>query len=164
MQEQLHEQERFASIDAGILNQIEAPNSKDTKEHQIKLYLKDKTVLPKGYQWEEKGREFSHEGMFYDIVALTKTEAGWELVAAADKEEADIVAKQTKAHHLDKEIAGNKKTHKSKLSFNFSIYESVSEQPSCQLCLSLNLQAFAFYIDPLSQQVLGRISPPPEAV
>lgn len=155
VQEQFHEQERFASINAGELNE---------KEHQIKLILKDKAILPKGYHWEEKGREFSHQGMFYDIVSLTKTEAGWELVAAADKEEAEIVTKQSKAHHLDKEIAGNKKSTKSKLNFNFSIYESVYEQPSCQLCLSLNLQASAFYIDPLSQQALGQISPPPEAV
>lgn len=155
MQEQLHEQERFASIDAGEFTK---------KEHQIKLILKDKAILPNGYHWEEKGREFSHEGMFYDIIALTKIEAGWELVAAADKEEADIVAKQSKVHHVEKEIAGNKKTTKSKLNFNFSIYDSVFEQPLCQLCLNLKLKASAYYIDPLSQQALGQISPPPEAV
>lgn len=155
MQEQLHEQERFASIDAGELKE---------KKHQIKLILKDKAILPNGYHWEEKGREFSHEGMFYDIIALTKTEAGWELVAAADKEEAEIVAKQSKAHHVEKEIAGNKKTSKSKLSFNFSIYDNILVQQSSPALLNLKLKASAYYIDPLSQQALGQISPPPEAV
>ncbi len=151
----MHEQERFASIDAGELNE---------KEHQIKLILQDKATLPIGYQWEERGREFSHDGMFYDIVSLIKTETGWELVAAADKEEAEIVAKQTKALHLDKEIAGNKKTSKSKLNFIFSLYESIVEQQSYQVLLSLKLQSSDYYKDHLSQQALDQISPPPEAV
>lgn len=155
VQEQLHEQEKFASIDAGEL---------EGNEHQIKLILQDKAILPEGYQWEEKGREFSHEGMFYDIVSLTKTEAGWELVAAADKEEAEIVAKQFKADHLDKEIAGNKKTTKLKLSFNFSIYDKILEEQSSPVLLNLKLKASAYYSDRLSQQIIDRISPPPETV
>lgn len=151
----MHEQERFASIDAGELND---------KEHQIKLILQDKAILPEGYQWEEQGREFSHEGMFYDIVSLIKTQAGWELVAAADKEEAEIVAKQSKSAHLDKEIAGNKKNSKSKLNVNFSIFDSNAEQYVFQVCLNFKLQALAYYNDRLSQIALDQISPPPKAV
>lgn len=155
VQEQWHEQERFANIEAG--ESLE-------KEHQIKLILQDKTILPKGYHWEEKGREFSHEGMFYDIVSLTKTEAGWEMVAAADKEEAEIVTKQSKAYHLDKEMSTNKKSSKQKLHFSFSVYDSFVEHSSYQVHLNLNSQASVYYIDRLSQQVSGQISPPPEAV
>jgi hypothetical protein len=151
----MHEQERFASIDAGELNE---------KEHQIKLILQDKATLPIGYHWEEKGREFSHEGMFYDIVSLTKTEAGWELVAAADKEEADIVAKQSKANHLDKALASNKKSSKQQLNFNFSLYDVLVEMHSNQICALLNQQDFRHYQDRLTLQVLGQNTPPPEAV
>ena len=43
LQEQLHEQERFASIDAG--ESIEQAD-------QITLTLKDKSILPEGFQWE----------------------------------------------------------------------------------------------------------------
>ncbi len=86
LQEQLLEQERFASIDAGKfdLNNNRSRESKEQiKEHddhtdihsidQITLVVKDKSVLPEGYQWEEKGREFSYKGMFYDIVSIEQT-------------------------------------------------------------------------------------------
>ena len=51
LQEKVHEQERFANIEAGA--SIEQAND-------IELVLQDKSVLPEGYHWEEKGREFSH--------------------------------------------------------------------------------------------------------
>ena len=83
----MHEQERFANIDAGA--SIE-------QAHQIELILQDKSVLPEGYHWEEKGREFSYKGMFYDIVSIKKTSKGWVIKAASDEEEAAIVANQHK--------------------------------------------------------------------
>lgn len=155
LQEQWHEQERFASIAAGETTE---------EDHQITLQLKDKTVLPEGYQWEEKGREFSHAGMFYDIVSLTKTETGWELVAASDKEETEIVAKQTKVQHVDKEMAGNKKSTKLKLNFNFSVFNTFDEFQLQQAFLQLNQLAYSNYQDRLTETLLGHISPPPKAV
>ncbi|MBP7939669.1 MAG: hypothetical protein KAZ20_00895 [Sediminibacterium sp.] len=155
VQEQWHEQERFASIAAGEI--IE-------EEHQITLQLKDKTILPDGYQWEEKGREFSHAGMFYDIVSLTKTETGWELIAASDKEEAEIVAKQTKAQHIDKELATNKKSSKQKFNFNISIFDQICASQCRQAFLQLNQIAYSNVQVRLTETSLGQISPPPEAV
>ena len=64
----MHEQERFANIDAGKFEENDDNDNKD----QITLIVKDKSILPEGYQWEEKGREFSYKGMFYDIVSIKK--------------------------------------------------------------------------------------------
>jgi hypothetical protein len=69
------------------------------------LTLKDKSILPEGYHWEEKGREFSYKGMFYDIVSIKQTKEGWVIKAASDEEEAEIVANQHKAHQLGKVAA-----------------------------------------------------------
>jgi hypothetical protein len=104
LQEKLHEQERFASIDAGkfVLNNTETFESKEHSNEyeseddinsgdQITLTVIDKSVLPEGYQWEEKGREFSYNGMFYDIVSIEQTKEGWVIKAASDEEEAAIV-------------------------------------------------------------------------
>ena len=91
IEEKLHEKEIFALIDAGELeNGIANPSS-----HQIKLKLKNKSTLPEGYIWEEKGREFSHDGIFYDIISLEKSSEGWVLVAASDEEESEMIAKQS---------------------------------------------------------------------
>ena len=155
MQEQWHEQERFASITAG--ETIE-------EDHQIKLQLKDKTILPEGYQWEEEGREFSHQGMFYDIISLTKTESGWELIAASDKEEAEIVAKQHKTRHSDKEIAGQHHSKKQKTNFKFFLYDQYFETICLKELAALNQPAYSNYKANLTQLFLGQISPPPKAV
>lgn len=155
VQEQWHEQDRFASIAAGEM---------DNKSHQITLHLKDKTILPYGYQWEEEGREFRHAGMFYDIISLTKIEAGWELVAASDEEEAEIAAKQSKAQQEDKTHAANKKSNKQKLNFSFSIFDSLAETQFKVSFLQLNQLAYSNYQDQLIEPSLGLISPPPEAV
>lgn len=155
MQEQWHEQERFASIAAG--ETIE-------EAHQITLHLKDKTVLPEGYHWEEEGREFSHNGMFYDIVALTKTATGWELIAASDKEEAEIVANQHKTQHADKELRGQHASKKLKTSFHFSLYDQWTDTAAFIVSINSVQQANIFYQDRLTQLFLGQISPPPKAV
>lgn len=151
----MHEQERFASIDAGEF---------DKKEHQITLILKDKTILPVGYNWEEMGREFSHEGMFYDIVSLIKTEAGWELVAAADKEEAEIVAKQSNTLHGDKEIGADQKSNKQKTSLKFSLYDQFVECQYRMLFLQSKQLIYMTYEDRLTNHFLGQIHLPPKAV
>lgn len=167
VQEQWHEQERFASIDVGdltIQKEDKIINSDFSNDHQIKLILKDKSLLPEGYHWEEEGREFSYDGMFYDIVSLTKTASGWELIAASDKEEAEIVAKQSKAQKVDKEFAGNKKANKQKLSVIFSLYEGYEETMINQEATQFRQQLYANYQDRLTNAYLGQIFPPPKAV
>ena len=167
MQEQWHEQERFASIDVGdltIQKEDKIINSDLSNDHQIKLILKDKSLLPEGYHWEEEGREFSYDGMFYDIVSLTKTASGWELIAASDKEEAEIVAKQSKAHHLEKELTTSKKSCKQKLSVIFSLYEGYEETKTNQIVTQFKEQLYFNYQDRLTNAYLGQIFPPPKAV
>lgn len=105
-------------------NEVESnyPNAKN----QIKLLVQDKSILPDGYQWEEKGREFSFKGMFYDIVSIKKTNQGWVIVAASDEEEAAIVANQHKVHAFNKDLNTNTKSGASKIKLNlgFVVYDS----------------------------------------
>ena len=162
VQEQWHEQERFANIDAGEL--FAKGYSENETYHQVILQLKDKYILPEGYQWEEKGREFSYEGMFYDIVSLTKTDTGWELIAASDEEEAEIVAKQHKSQHANKEIAGQHHSKKQKTNFNFSLYDQCFETSYLKEITFLNKHKYSTYKDDLTKLYLGQVSPPPKAV
>jgi hypothetical protein len=155
LQEKVHEQERFAIIDAGA--SIEQAN-------HIELVLQDKSVLPEGYHWEEKGREFSHKGMFYDIVSIKKTSKGWVIKAASDEEEAAIVANQHKLNHLDKEAQSKSTSSKIKLNLSLALYE----------CPSFNKQSLFNYIllkkkypslnTPILSSYSGLITHPPEAV
>ncbi len=74
VQEQWHESKVFAKIEAGAFESF---------ENQIKFTVQDKAVLPEGYEWEEEGREFTHKGMFYDIISIKKIETGWLITAAS---------------------------------------------------------------------------------
>ena len=162
VQEQWHEQERFANIDAGEL--FAKGYSENETYQQVILQLKDKYILPEGYQWEEKGREFSYEGMFYDIVSLTKTDTGWELIAASDEEEAEIVAMQHKSQHANKEIAGQHHSKKQKTNFNFSLYDQCFEASYLNEVRLMNQLIYSSYKDDLTQLYLGQVSPPPKEV
>ena len=160
-------------IDAGQLNKLNA-ESNDSKvqksKDQIKLVLKDKTILPNGYHWEEKGREFSYNGMFYDIVSITKTPAGWEIIAASDEEEAAIVANQNKTHHLSKELdassTSNSKSKDSKIKLNptYSVYESIQLSKHQVIDASLVINTYPFYATPILSIYSGEIAHPPETV
>jgi hypothetical protein len=177
LQEKLHEQERFASIDAGKfeLNNKESFESKEhSKEHesdddehsgdQITLVLKDKSILPEGYQWEEKGREFSYKGMFYDIVSIEKTKEGWVIKAASDEEEAEIVANQNKVHHLNKEAESKSTSSKIKLNLSIAVYECSSFNPQSLFNYTLLKKKYPSLTTPILSSYSGAISHPPEAV
>jgi hypothetical protein len=177
LQEKVHEQERFSSIDTGKfeLNNKESFESKEhSKEHesdddinsddQITLTVKDKSILPEGYEWEEKGREFSYKGMFYDIVSIEQTKEGWVIKAASDEEEAAIIANQNKVQHLDEEAQSKSSSSKIKLNLSLAVYE----------CPSFNTQSLINYIllkmkypsltTPILSSYSGVISHPPETV
>jgi hypothetical protein len=155
LQEQLHEQERFASIDAG--ESIEQAD-------QITLTLKDKSILPDGYQWEEKGREFSYKGMFYDIVSIKQTKEGWVIKAASDEEEAEIVANQHKLNHLDKEVQSKSSSSKIKLNLSLAVYECPSFNTQSLISYTLLKKKYPFLTTPILSSYLGDISHPPETV
>jgi predicted NACHT family NTPase len=177
LQEKLHEQERFASIDAGKfeLNNKETFESKEhSKEHddhsnnqsgdQITLVVKDKSILPEGYQWEEKGREFSHKGMFYDIVSIKKTKEGWVIKAASDEEEAAIVANQHKAQHLNTEAESKSTSSKIKLNLSLTVYECPSFNTQSLFNYTLLKKKYPTLTTPILSSYSGAISHPPETV
>jgi len=161
LQEQLHEQERFASISAG---QILEKEDDEHSDDQITLVVKDKSILPEGYQWEEKGREFSYKGMFYDIVSIEQTKEGWVIKAASDEEEAAIVANQHKLNHLDKEAKSKSSSSKIKLNLSFAVYECPSFNTQSLFNDTLLKIKYPFLTTPILSSYSGAISHPPETV
>jgi hypothetical protein len=195
LQEQLHEQERFASIDAGQFD-LNNTGSRESKEYskeyyndhnsdddtdihrinhsnnhsnnqsgdQITIFVKDKSVLPEGYQWEEEGREFSYEGMFYDIVSIEQTKEGWVIKAASDEEEAAIVANQHKAQHLNTEAESKSTSSKIKLNLSLAVYECPSFNTQSLFNYTLLKKKYPSLTTPILSSYSGAISHPPETV
>jgi hypothetical protein len=161
LQEQLHEQERFASIDAGEIFEKEKD---DHSGEQITILVKDKSILPQGYQWEEKGREFSHKGMFYDIVSIEQTKEGWVIKAASDEEEAAIVANQHKANQLNKEAESKSGPSKIKLNLSLAVYECPLFNSHRLLNYTLLKKKYPLLTTPILSRYSGEVSHPPETV
>jgi hypothetical protein len=168
LQEKLHEQERFASIDACEF--LEKEND-DTDNHSnnhdsdhITITVKDKSILPDGYQWEEKGREFSYKGMFYDIVSIKQTKEGWVIKAASDEEEAAIVANQHKAQYLNKEAQSKSSSSKIKLNLSLAVYECPSFYKQSLFNNILLKIKYPFLTTPILSSYSGLIPHPPETV
>jgi hypothetical protein len=155
LQEKLHEQERFASIDTG--ESIEQAD-------QITITVKDKSILPEGYHWEEKGREFSYKGMFYDIISIEQTKAGWVIKAASDEEEAEIVANQHKAHQLNKEAESKSSPSKIKLNLSVAVYECPLFNLQGLFNYTLLKKKYPLLTTPILSSYSGAISHPPETV
>jgi len=155
LQEKLHEQERFTSIDAG-----ESIKQAD----QITITVKDKSILPEGYHWEEKGREFSYKGMFYDIVSIKQTKEGWVIKAASDEEEAAIVANQHKAQHLNKEAGSKSSSSKIKLNISLAVYECPSFNSQGLFNYTLLHKKYPLLTTPILSSYSGEVSHPPETV
>lgn len=150
LEEKLHEQSVFATIEDGSFKKKELYD----QNHIIKLVLKEKNKLPEGHIWEEEGREFSYKGMFYDIVSLKKTAKGWELIAASDEEEAAIVANKNSSK-------------KGSSSFKLSRIQLVFLAPVIpkQGCtLTISIKKYAAYKCCLFNRSLVKFSPPPEAI
>jgi hypothetical protein len=158
LQEKLHEKERFTIIDAGQI--LEKENDSD----QITLIVKDRSILPEGYQWEEKGREFSYKGMFYDIVSIEKTKEGWIIKAASDEAEAAIVANQYKLNHLNKEAESKSSSSKIKLSLSLALYECPSFNKQSLINHTLLKKKYSSYATSILSSYSTDISHPPEAV
>ena len=163
LQEKLHEQERFASIDAGEILEKENESNNHSSD-QITITVKDKSILPEGYQWEEKGREFSYKGMFYDIVSIKQTNEGWVIKAASDEEEAEIVANQHKLNHLDKEVQSKSSSSKIKLNLSLAVYECPSFNTQSLISYTLLKKKYPFLTTPILSRYTGEVSHPPETV
>ena len=168
LQEKLHEQERFARIDAGEIHEkehdIADDHSNNHNSHQITITVKDKSILPEGYQWEEKGREFSYKGMFYDIVSIKQTNEGWVIKAASDEEEAAIVANQHKLNHLDKEAQSKSSSSKIKLNLSLAVYECPLFYKQSLFSYTLLKNKYPSLTTPILCSYSGEVSHPPETV
>jgi hypothetical protein len=165
LQEKLHEQERFASIDAGEILEKEHEIANDiNSSDQITITVKDKSILPEGYQWEEKGREFSYNGMFYDIVSIKQTKEGWVIKASSDEEEAAIVANQNKLNHLDKEAQSKSSSSKIKLNLTLAVYECPSFNTQGLFNYTLINKKYSFLTTPILSSYSGEVLHPPETV
>ena len=158
LQEKLHEQERFASIDAGEIFE------KEHESDQITITVKDKSILPEGYHWEEKGREFSYKGMFYDIISIEQTKEGWVIKAASDEEEAEIVANQHKLNHLGKEAESKSSSSKIKLNLSLTVYECPSFNTQGLFNNTLLKKKYPSLTTPILRSYSGVIPHPPENV
>ena len=158
----MHEQERFACIDAGKFEE----NDDNDNSDQITLIVKDKSILPEGYHWEEKGREFSYKGMFYDIVSIKKTNKGWVIKAATDEEEAAIVANQHKVNSFNKDPKSKTSSESSKIKLNLSIavyhYNQLFEYKHSAIIQ--NKKGYFISTTPILNRYKGEIKHPPEAV
>lgn len=163
LQEKLHEQEQFASIDAGKILEKEHETD-DDRDNQITLVVKDKSVLPEGYQWEEKGREYSYKGMFYDIVSIKQTKEGWVIKAVSDEEEAAIVANQHKLNHLDKEAQSKSSSSKIKLNLSLAVYECPTFNTQSLFNYTLLKKKYPTLTTPILCSYSGAIPHPPENV
>ena len=162
LQEKVHEQERFANIEAGKFEEDDDNDNMD----QITLLLKDKSVLPEGYQWEEKGREFSYKGMYYDIVSIEQTKEGWVIKAASDEEEAAIVANQHKVHSLNKDPKSKTSSESSKIKLNlsFAVYDCNQLFDFKHSAIIQDKKGYFIYTTPILNPYSGEITHPPEAV
>ena len=163
LQEKLHEQERFASINAGEILEKEHESDNHSGD-QITIVVKDKSILPDGYQWEEKGREFSYKGMFYDIVSIEQTKEGWVIKAASDEEEAAIVANQHKAQHLNKEAGSKSSSSKIKLNLSLAVFECPSFNSQSLFNHTLLKKKYPSLTTPILSSYSGVIPHPPETV
>ena len=158
----MHEQERFANIEAGKFEEDDDNDNMD----QITLLLKDKSVLPDGYHWEEKGREFSYKVMFYDIVSIEQTKEGWVIKAASDEEEAAIVANQHKVHSFNKDPKSKTSSESSKIKLNlsFAVYDCNQLFDFKHSAIIQDKKGYFIYTTPILNRYSGEITHPPEAV
>jgi hypothetical protein len=150
MQEQWHESVVFIQIEAGAF---------DSFENQIKLTVQDKDILPDGYTWEEEGREFTHKGMFYDIISIKKIDAGWLITAASDEAEAEWEANAQKLHT---EGQGKEQhNNKSKLSISKVVYDSPIKETAAFNIIDQKI-VYCSYPSDIRSVYLVPFSPPPE--
>jgi len=156
LQEHLHQTKVFSEIKAGTFKED------DICHTFITLELKEKSVLPKGYEWEEEGKEFIYKGMLFDIVAMEQTKEGWLIKAASDEEEALMVSNkrivQIQAHSDNKSSDRGFKLNISQIVFDNNLIDytfSLGQAKPPKHC---------FYLQAFKQVYLFTKSPPPQFI
>jgi hypothetical protein len=156
VQEHLHETKVFSQIKAGTFKED------DDCHTLVSLEVKDKNILPEGYEWEEEGREYTYKGMLYDIVTIEPTKEGWLIKAASDEEEVMIVSNKAKTQF---EGQGNHKT--SNHGFKINIAKIVFDQNIISYAITthqIKAPMIGVYLQNATDIYLGTKSPPPQFV
>lgn len=157
LQEHLHETKVFSQIKAGTFKED------DVCHTLVSLEVKDKNLLPEGYEWEEEGREFTFKGMLYDIVAIEPTKEGWVIKATSDEEEAVMVSNKTKFHKEGEVGTAKSTTH----GFKINIAKIVFDQNIISYAITthqIKAPMIGIYVQNVKEVYLGIKSPPPQFV
>jgi hypothetical protein len=75
----------------------------------IKLNVSSIEHLPIGYDWEDVGTEFIHQGMIYDVLKIIKSEKGFTITALADAPEILLDQKHVQLAQQQKESSSKSK-------------------------------------------------------
>lgn len=157
LQEHIHETKVFSQIKAGTFKED------DDCHTLVSLEVKDKNILPEGYEWEEEGREFTYKGMLYDIVTIEQTKEGWIIKAASDEEEAVMVSNKTKFQKEGEAGTGKSTAH----GFKINIAKIVFDQNIISYAITtqqLKAPMIGIYLQNAEEVYLGKKSPPPQIV
>ncbi len=100
-QKHLHKQSQFNYI-------LHHPQEK--MEGLVRITVDEIDNLPMGYEWEETGAEFRHQGMLFDIVSVKKINSKFEITALADELEVTMEKTHDELAHQQQE--NNKKAQK----------------------------------------------------
>jgi hypothetical protein len=156
LQEQLHESKVFAQFKAGTFKED------DICHTLISLEVKDKFVLPEGYTWEEEGREFTYQGMLYDIVAMEPSLNGWKIKAISDEEEAIIVSNKSKTQ-LESQVNHKTSNHGFKINIASIVFDFNATAETI-FYGQFKAPMHGAYIQGVSQAYFGITYPPPQFV
>lgn len=99
----------------------------------ITLQLVSLDELPLGYAWEDKGTEFTYNGMLYDIINIYPSEAGFIINALADVTEISLDQKHIQLAQQQKE-----RSSKTQQIFKwvFTPFVSIQIEDTCIFCLN----------------------------
>ena len=153
IREQVHEAKIFAMIHNKNYQINDGQSS-------ISFTLENKTVLPKGYVWEEEGREFIHQGKLYDIVSTVKTNDGWTITAVSDDIELYML-------NGNLELAINSNTHAEKSKIKINIGQFIYDKHVIsyhRYFPKVKTLFFDHYLLSNHSIYIGQESPPPQLI
>lgn len=111
--------------------------------------------------WEEKNKEFSIDGVMYDVASIKKTDGKTYLYCINDKKEKELLDNLVKAVRSANDNNSNRQSGNSiKIQFPDLIADKNETEPSA--LVSINPQYISFNVD-LVTSVKEVSSPPPKA-
>ena len=111
--------------------------------------------------WEEENKEFSIDGVMYDVASIKKTDGKTYLYCINDKKEKELLDNLVKAIRSANDSNNNRQSGNSiKIQFPDLIADKNETEPS--VLVSINPQYISFNVD-LVTSVKEVSSPPPKA-